>query len=247
MGAHRAVCCLCLLGLVVAVYAGEGPLGAPPAAPPAEDDKLPALTETWIRIRAGERGPDGKPKPSIAVDEAPIADWDAFRAAVLRLSRVPGATRSVVIIDAATDAHHGWVVRVIDALSKAGFTNINVKPDDRQPPALPAPAGAPLPKRREESVVTIETIETDGKRRPRVTINGTAMENWPHVSRSMRHLAGDASKQRGNLRLLVKARPDVPFEHVYQLMSVCIRTGVWQMKFVTWERDDTSRKEDPEQ
>ena len=91
----------------------------------AGGDGPPRMWDIQISIR--NQGTEAAPKPRIAIDQAVMRDWGDARARLARLAQLPDGTKDPVIIDAADDALHDWVMSTIDILKQLGFRNIGFR------------------------------------------------------------------------------------------------------------------------
>ena len=97
----------------------------PKAGKPLDDDKQPPPSEIWVIIK--KAGTAANPVPKVIIDQRPFSDWEEVRNVLARLARAPGAKQDPVILAPDADAHHGWVMKVLDFLNQLQFRNINFK------------------------------------------------------------------------------------------------------------------------
>ena len=92
--------------------------------PPDKPDEMPP-SEIWVMIK--NAGTPQSPQFKIIIDQRPFTDWDAVYSTLARLSKGPGAKQDPVIIAPDANAHHGWVMKILDFLNQLKFRNINFK------------------------------------------------------------------------------------------------------------------------
>ena len=215
------------------------PMGTPrePKGKPVPGEEPPK--EIWIAIRVGKPGPDGKPRPRIEVDKAPIDDWDHLRMTLRLMADEHGARKNPVIVAPSPDAQYVWAWRALGALNQAGFQNINFKQGepgkgtlDAPPNGKGEPQARPLPPRRDDdNSIVVTRGGANAKPVPRIAINGVRMLDWDHVSRSVQHLAGHDAEARGEVRVKIHCPADVPFGWVHGCMASCVKAGIWRLSF----------------
>jgi len=226
--------------LLASCLGGAGaPMGTPkePKGKPAPGEKPPM--EIWVAIRVGKPGPDGKPRPRIEVDKAPIDDWDHLRMTLRLMADEQGARENPVIVAPSPDAQYGWAWRALGVLTQAGFQNINFKQGEPGKGKLDAPPngkGEPqarrLPPRRDgDNSIVVTRGGANAKPVPRIVINGVRMLDWDHVSRSVQHLGGPDPEARGKVRVKIQCPADVPFGWVHGCMASCVKAGICRLSF----------------
>ena len=215
------------------------PMGTPrePEGKPAPGEKPPM--EICVAIRVGKPGPDGKPRPRITVDKAPIDDWDHLRMTLRLMADERGARKRPAIVAPSADAQYVWAWRALGVLSQAGFQNINFKHGepgrgklDAPPNGKGEPQARPLPPRRDDNnSIVVTRGGANAKPVPRIVINGVRMLVWDHVSRSVQHLAGPAPEVRGKVAVKIQCPADVPFGWVHGCVASCVEAGIWHLSF----------------
>ena len=97
----------------------------PKVGKPLDDENQPPPSEIWVIIK--KAGTAANPRPKVIIDQRPFSDWAEVHSTLERLSRAPGAKQDPVIVAPDGDAHHGWVMKVLDSLNQLRFRNINFK------------------------------------------------------------------------------------------------------------------------
>mgnify|MGYP005652317013 CR=1 FL=1 len=188
------------------------PMGTPrePEGKPAPGEKPPM--EIWVAIRVGKPGPDGKPRPRITVDKAPIDDWDHLRMTLRLMADEQGARENPVTVFKQGEPGRGKL--------------------DAPPNGKGEPRARRLPPRRDDdNSIVVTRGGADAKPVPRIVINGVRMLDWDHVSRSVQHLAGPDPEVRGKVAVKIQCPADVPFGWVHACMASCVKAGIWRMSF----------------
>ena len=90
-----------------------------------QEDKL--LTEIWVRIAVKKDSNPLAPEPQYYVDQKAMRDNADLRRTLIRYANMPGSRNDPVIIAPTDDAHHGWVMTVLDYLNQLQFKSINFK------------------------------------------------------------------------------------------------------------------------